>query len=240
MRREGEARSLVSLCDVFGSGLRAFLGKLGVFVPDGTPMTPDTLSEVLRESARIKIRLAEEQSGAILDVIESVVSALGRGNSIFFFGNGGSAADSQHLAAELVGRFTLERRPLPALALTTDTSILTSIGNDYGFDQIFIRQIRALGRSGDVAIGLSTSGNSANVLAAIDAARARGLFTVALTGESGGKLAGCANVCLRVPSTNTARIQESHITLGHLICQGVDEALADGRIPTETGTGSGE
>ncbi len=200
-------------------------------------MTPDTLHEVLRESARIKIRLAEEQADAILDVIDSVVAALARGHSVFLFGNGGSAADSQHLAAELVGRFTLERRPLPAIALTTDTSILTSIGNDYGFDQIFLRQIRALGRPGDVALGFSTSGDSANVLAAIDAARAGGMFTVALTGESGGALASRADVCLRVPSKITARIQESHITLGHLICQGVDEALADGRIPTETGTG---
>jgi len=194
-------------------------------------MTPETLSAVLRESARIKIQLAEEQAGAILDVIDAVVAALARGNTVFFFGNGGSAADSQHLAAELVGRFTLERRPLPGLALTTDTSILTSIGNDYGFDQIFIRQIQGLGRPGDVAIGLSTSGNSPNVLKAIGAARAGGMVTVALTGLGGGKLADQVDFCLRVPSTDTARIQESHIAIGHLICQGVDEALADGRIP---------
>ena len=194
-------------------------------------MTPETLNAVLRESARIKIQLAEEQAGAILDVIDAVVAALARGNTVFFFGNGGSAADSQHLAAELVGRFTLERRPLPGLALTTDTSILTSIGNDYGFDQIFIRQIQGLGRPGDVAIGLSTSGNSPNVLKAIGAARAGGMVTVALTGLGGGKLADQVDFCLRVPSTDTARIQESHIAIGHLICQGVDEALADGRIP---------
>lgn len=200
-------------------------------------MTPETLSAVLRESARIKMELAEAQAGAILEVINAVVEALARGNTVFFFGNGGSAADSQHLAAELVGRFMLERRPLPALALTTDTSILTSIGNDYGFDQIFLRQIQGLGRAGDVAIGLSTSGNSPNVLKAIAAARAGGMVTVALTGEGGGKLADHVDFCLRVPSRDTARIQESHITIGHLLCQGVDEALADGRIARETGSG---
>jgi D-sedoheptulose 7-phosphate isomerase len=200
-------------------------------------MTPETLSAALRESAQIKMQLAEAQAGAILEVIDAVIAALARGNTIFFFGNGGSAADSQHLAAELVGRFTLERRPLPALALTTDTSILTSIGNDYGFDQIFLRQIQGLGRAGDVAIGLSTSGSSPNVLKAIDAARAGGMVTVALTGQSGGRLADRVDFCLRVPSKDTARIQESHITIGHLLCQGVDEALADGRIATETGSG---
>jgi D-sedoheptulose 7-phosphate isomerase len=200
-------------------------------------MTPETLSAVLRESARIKMELAQVQAGAIVEVIDAVVAALARGNTVFFFGNGGSAADSQHLAAELVGRFTLERRPLPALALTTDTSILTSIGNDYGFDQIFLRQIQGLGRAGDVAIGLSTSGNSPNVLKAIDAARAGGMVAVALTGQGGGRLADHVDFCLRVPSTDTARIQESHITIGHLICQGVDEALADGRIARQTGSG---
>jgi D-sedoheptulose 7-phosphate isomerase len=200
-------------------------------------MSPETINDVLRESARIKMQLADEQAGAILEVIDLVVTALARGNLVFFFGNGGSAADSQHLAAELVGRFVGERRPLPALALTTDTSILTSVGNDYGFDQIFLRQIQALGRPGDVAIGLSTSGNSPNVLQAIEAARAGGLVTVGLTGRGGGRLAELAHHCLRVPSDDTARIQESHITIGHLICQGVDDAVAEGRIPREGGAG---
>jgi D-sedoheptulose 7-phosphate isomerase len=200
-------------------------------------MSPETINDVLRESARIKIQLADEQAGAILEVIDVVVTALARGNVVFFFGNGGSAADSQHLAAELVGRFVGERRPLPALALTTDTSILTSIGNDYGFDQIFLRQIQALGRPGDVAIGMSTSGNSPNVLHAVEAARACGLVTVGLTGRDGGRLAELAHHCLRVPSDDTARIQESHITIGHLICQGVDDAVAEGRIPREGGAG---
>jgi len=202
-------------------------------------MTPETVSAVLQESANIKIQLAREQAGTIVAVIQAVVTALADGRTIFFFGNGGSAADSQHLAAEMVGRFTLERRALPAIALTTDTSILTSIGNDYGFDRIFIRQLQGLGRPGDVAVGLSTSGNSPNVLLAMDAAREQGLVTVALTGQSGGKLAERVHFCLRVPSNDTARIQESHITIGHLICQGVDEALAAGLIPAGTLTGSG-
>ncbi len=201
-------------------------------------MTPETVSAVLQDSANIKMQLAREQAGTIVAVIEAVVAALADGRTIFFFGNGGSAADSQHLAAEMVGRFTLERRALPAIALTTDTSILTSIGNDYGFERIFIRQLQGLGRPGDVAVGLSTSGNSPNVLLAMEAAREQGLVTVALTGQSGGKLAERVHFCLRVPSNDTARIQESHITIGHLICQGVDEALAAGLIPIGTVTGS--
>jgi len=201
-------------------------------------MTPETVSAVLHESANIKTQLAREQTGTIVTVIEAVVTALAAGRTIFFFGNGGSAADSQHLAAEMIGRFTLERRALPAIALTTDTSILTSIGNDYGFDRIFIRQLQGLGRPGDVAVGLSTSGNSPNVLLAMEAAREQGLVTVALTGKSGGELAERVHFCLRVPSTDTARIQESHITIGHLICQGVDEALAAGLIPAGAGSGA--
>ena len=201
-------------------------------------MTPETVSAVLQDSANIKMQLAREQAGTIVAVIEAVVAALADGRTIFFFGNGASAADSQHLAAEMVGRFTLERRALPAIALTTDTSILTSIGNDYGFERIFIRQLQGLGRPGDVAVGLSTSGNSPNVLLAMEAAREQGLVTVALTGQSGGKLAERVHFCLRVPSNDTARIQESHITIGHLICQGVDEALAAGLIPIGTVTGS--
>ena len=199
-------------------------------------MTPDTVSAVLQQSANIKMQLAREQAGTITTVIDAVVAALAAGHTIFFFGNGGSAADSQHLAAEMVGRFTLERRALPAIALTTDTSILTSIGNDYGFEKIFVRQIQGLGRPGDIAIGLSTSGNSPNVLLAMDAAREQGMVTVALTGKGGGRMAECAHFCLRVPATDTARIQENHITIGHLICQGVDEALAAGVIPAGTGS----
>lgn len=194
-------------------------------------MTPEAVRATLQESANIKMQLAREQTETLVAALEAIVAALAAGRTIFFFGNGGSAADAQHLAAEMVGRFTLERRPLPALALTTDTSILTSIGNDYGFENIFLRQIQGLGRPGDVAVGISTSGNSPNVLRAMESAQEQGLVTIALTGRGGGALARQAQFCLRVPSENTARIQESHITIGHLICQAVDEALAAGRIP---------
>ena len=200
-------------------------------------MTPESVSTALQESASIKAQMAREQAGAIAAVIEAITNSLASGGTVFFFGNGGSAADSQHLAAEMVGRFTLERRALPAIALTTDTSALTSIGNDYGFDRIFLRQLQGLGQDGDVAVGLSTSGNSPNVLLALDAARERGMVTVAMTGASGGRMVDRVDFCLCVPSAVTARIQESHITVGHLICQGIDEAFAAGRIPVERGRG---
>jgi D-sedoheptulose 7-phosphate isomerase len=151
-------------------------------------------------------------------------TALARGNKILFMGNGGSAADSQHLAAELVGRFEKERRGLPAIALTTDTSILTAVGNDYGFNRVFSRQIEALAVAGDVVVGLSTSGNSPNVVEAIQAAKAVGAVTVGMTGKDGGKLSALCDVCVKVPSAVTARIQEGHIFIGHIICQLIDEA----------------
>ncbi len=200
-------------------------------------MTPESVSTALQESASIKAQMAREQAEAIAAVIEAITNSLASGGTVFFFGNGGSAADSQHLAAEMVGRFTLERRALPAIALTTDTSALTSIGNDYGFDRIFLRQLQGLGQDGDVAVGLSTSGNSPNVLLALDAARERGMVTVAMTGAIGGRMVDRVDFCLCVPSAVTARIQESHITVGHLICQGIDEAFAAGRIPGERGRG---
>jgi D-sedoheptulose 7-phosphate isomerase len=144
---------------------------------------------------------------------------------MLFFGNGGSAADAQHLAAEMVGRFGPERAALPAISLSTDTSILTAVGNDYGYDNVFARQIEALGQSGDTAIGISTSGNSPSVLLALDVARTRGLFTVGFTGETGGKMMDRAEVLFRVPSRQTPRIQETHILLGHIICELVDREL---------------
>ncbi|MDU4961152.1 MAG: D-sedoheptulose 7-phosphate isomerase [Sporomusaceae bacterium] len=153
--------------------------------------------------------------------------ALSRGRTIFFCGNGGSAADCQHLAAELVGRFQKERRGLPGIALTTDTSILTAVGNDYGFDQVFARQIEALAREGDVVVGLSTSGNSPNVVKAITAARGLGAVTVGMTGETGGQLDTSCDVCLKVPSSVTARIQEAHILIGHILCELIDEVDYD-------------
>ncbi len=146
-----------------------------------------------------------------------------KGNTVFFCGNGGSAADSQHLAAEFVGRFQKERRGLAAIALTTDTSILTAVGNDYGYDQIFARQVEGLTKPGDIVVGITTSGNSPNVVAAIESAKTIGAVTVGMTGKTGGKLAAICDVCVKVPSDITARIQEAHILIGHIVCELVDE-----------------
>ncbi len=153
-------------------------------------------------------------------------TALEAGCKVLLCGNGGSAADSQHLAAELVGRFQKERRGLPGIALTTDTSILTAVGNDYGFDTVFSRQVEALARTGDVVVGLSTSGNSPNVVKALEAAKAIGAFAVGLTGHGGGKLAEISDICIRVPAEVTARIQEGHILIGHIVCQLIDEEVS--------------
>lgn len=150
-------------------------------------------------------------------------TAVRAGHTVFFCGNGGSAADCQHIAAEFVGRFVKERRGLPAVALTTDTSILTAVGNDYGFKQIFARQVEALARKGDVMISISTSGNSENLLVAMEKAKELGVLTIALTGEKVSKCGAAADVSVRVPSFVTARIQECHIMIGHMICQYVDE-----------------
>jgi len=164
-----------------------------------------------------------DQVAAAADLL---VQALRRGNTVLFCGNGGSAADSQHLAAELSGRYLRDRAPLAAIALTVDSSALTAIGNDYGFDQVFARQLRGLGRPGDVLVAISTSGNSPNVLAAIATAREMGITVVGLTGQTGGSMAGLCDRCLCVPSTLTPRIQEMHIAVGHLLCELVEDALA--------------
>ncbi|WP_346353554.1 D-sedoheptulose 7-phosphate isomerase [Azotosporobacter soli] len=163
------------------------------------------------------------QSDLILQIAQVWRVALKNGNKILFCGNGGSAADCQHLAAELVGRFVKERKGLPGIALTTDTSILTAVGNDYGFDRVFSRQVEALGRPGDVLVGISTSGNSPNVLAAMAEAKKQGMITVGFSGGTGGKLNGAADVCLVVEAATTARVQEGHILVGHLLCQLCDE-----------------
>ncbi len=158
-------------------------------------------------------------------VAREILSAFEHGSKVLLYGNGGSAADAQHIAAEWVGRFQRERLPLPAIALTTNTSILTCIGNDFGYDQVFLRQVRALGRRGDVAIAISTSGNSPNVLVATDSANEMGLVTVGLTGCDGGKLGGRVRHHLHVPHKSTARVQEIHIKIGHILCELVDENL---------------
>ena len=154
-----------------------------------------------------------------------VAEALGGGGKVLLCGNGGSAADAQHIAGELVGRFLRERRPLPALALNANTSVLTALGNDYGFEEVFARQVAALGRPGDVLVAISTSGNSPNVLRAAKAARERGMKVIGLTGAGGGKLRELCDLCLCVPSTSTPRIQEMHMLIGHIVCQLVEEFL---------------
>jgi len=168
-------------------------------------------------------------NASFLTTIEKVADvmydALGQGHKVLFCGNGGSAADAQHLAAELSGRFYFDRDPLPAEALHCNTSYLTAVANDYGFDEVYARMIKGSGMSGDVLIGLSTSGNSTNILKAFDAAKAKGLITVALTGACGGLLKDKADFLLNVPSTDTARIQESHIMVGHILCELVEERL---------------
>ena len=188
--------------------------------------TEAAIREIFRESVRVKEVFLTEQAGALARAIDVVAPALDQGHRLLLFGNGGSAADAQHVAAEFVGRFMNERRPLPAIALTTDTSARTAIANDYGYDEVFARQVRALGRSGDVAIAISTSGRSPSILRAVEAARSLGMRTIGLTGGDGGALAGLVEVCLRVSaSTLSCRIQETHILIGHVLCELVDRRL---------------
>lgn len=162
----------------------------------------------------------------ILQQIERIAAAikqaLANGNKVLFCGNGGSAADSQHLAAEFVGRFQKERQGLPAIALTVDTSILTAVGNDYGFDRVFARQVEALGQAGDVLVGISTSGNSPNVVQTIELAQAKGMYCVGMTAAGGGKMKQICDECIAVPAQVTARAQEMHILIGHILCELVD------------------
>jgi len=184
------------------------------------------IRELFGESVHAKEVFLAECAGALEGAIDVLTEALTGGHKVLLFGNGGSAADAQHIASELVGRLTRERRPLPAIALTTDTSALTAIANDYGYDQIFARQVRALGAAGDVAIAISTSGNSPNVLRAVEACREMGLHVIGLTGGDGGALARMADASLRVSaSTRSMRIQETHILIGHVICEMVDRRL---------------
>ena len=183
--------------------------------------------ESIKDSISAKERLlaSAETIAAIARVSEVLIESLRSGHKLLLFGNGGSAADSQHIAAEFVGRFAFDRPALPALALSVNTSAVTAIGNDYGFDQVFSRQIEALGAKGDVAIGISTSGNSPNVLQGLITARKLGLHTVAFTGGSGGKMMGTADFYLCAPSKETPRIQECHILIGHVISQLVEHAI---------------
>ncbi len=181
--------------------------------------------EAVAESVSLKQRVAAEQGEAVVAAARRLAGVFQAGGKILLFGNGGSAADAQHLAAEFVNRFQVERPPLAALALTTDTSILTAVGNDYEFLQVFAKQVRALGRPGDLAWGISTSGNSPNVVEGLKAARELGLGTMALSGRDGGPVAAAAELALVVPSQNTPRIQEVQITIGHVLCDLVDFIL---------------
>jgi D-sedoheptulose 7-phosphate isomerase len=191
--------------------------------PAGALAKAELVVRVLKDAAAAHERMAANVE-SVVAVADAITKALRLGGSVLVFGNGGSAADAQHFAAELVGRYEKERKAWPAIALTTDTSALTAIGNDYGFDRVFARQLEALGKNGDVAIGISTSGNSPNVLRAIETANDRGLMTVALTGR-GGDAGKIARLHVRVDEDRTARIQEVHATLLHAICELVEEDL---------------
>ena len=178
-----------------------------------------------KESSEDKSRFLRENLPKLLDVIKLVSHTFEAGNKLFFFGNGGSAADAQHLAAEFVNRYVIDRPPLPSIALTTVASVLTSVSNDFAFNEIFAKQIRALGKERDVAIGITTSGNSPNIVKAFEVAKEMGLKTIALTGNDGGIIAKIADFPLIVPSTSTPRIQEAHILIGHILCEMVEHYL---------------
>jgi len=187
--------------------------------------TRKKVEDGLAESAFVKLLLLQRQADVIEKIGLRLTKVLKAGRSIFIFGNGGSAADAQHIAAELEARFLRERRALPCHALTTNTSTLTAVGNDYGYEKTFSRQIEAYCRKGDAAIGISTSGNSANVLEALKAARKIGAVTVGLTNEKGGKLKPLVDLCLCVPSTDTQRVQECHMTVGHILCDIIESSM---------------
>ncbi len=185
----------------------------------------DKIVQRFRESAHLKDVFINDNLGKIVGAVVAITAALKAGNKILLFGNGGSAGDAQHLAGEFVNRFMIERPPLPAIALTTDSSVITSIANDFDFGEIFSKQIRALGQPGDIAWGISTSGASANVLKGLETAKKIGMITLAMTGKDGGLIARMADHSLNVASSSTPRIQEVHITVGHVICEMVDYKL---------------
>jgi len=185
----------------------------------------DHIIKIFKESCRVKDIFVNENLGRLVNIIDALTAALKAGNKILLFGNGGSAADAQHIAAEFVNRFIIERPPLPAIALTTDASVITSISNDYDFSEIFSKQIRSIGQAGDIAWGISTSGNSPNVLKGLEMAKKMGLVTVAFTGKEGGDIAKMVDFSVNVSSGSTARIQEAHITAAHAVCEMVDIKL---------------
>jgi D-sedoheptulose 7-phosphate isomerase len=187
---------------------------------DGVRRAEETFAAAIKVHERVRSNL-----GPAIMAAQAISDALKRGHKLLVFGNGGSAADAQHVAAELVGRFQRERAAMPAIALTVDTSILTAVGNDYSFKQVFARQVEALGGRGDVAMGISTSGESPNVLAALQTAKTKGLKTIALTGRDGGSIGRAADIHVNVPDQNTQRVQEVHMTLLHVMCELVEEQI---------------
>jgi D-sedoheptulose 7-phosphate isomerase len=201
----------------------------------------DDIAQELHESAALKLRVAETQGPIIQAMLECIWESMQQGGKLLLCGNGGSAADAQHLATECMVRLEAERPPLPAIALTTDTSLLTAAGNDQGFETIFARQVAGLGRPGDVLLAISTSGNSLNVVRAVEAAQQRGLHTLGLLGKDGGRLKDMVHIALVVPSSNTQRIQEVHITVGHILCGALERRILRAPLvmsqePVATGT----
>ena len=186
----------------------------------------DAITQAFDESIRVKRAFLGDNIDTLVSAIDAIIACFQRGNKLLLFGNGGSAADAQHIAAEFVNRFLVDRPPLPAIALTTDTSALTSIANDDDYKEVFAKQVRALAKEGDVALAISTSGNSANVLVAIDVCKQLKITTIGLTGGNGGKMAGNVDFLLKVSEgRNSPRIQETHILVGHVICDIVDQKL---------------
>jgi len=185
----------------------------------------EKIKDILLENIQVKEEILRNQVSRIVEITQLIIDCLKKNGKVIVFGNGGSAGDSQHIAAELVGRFKKDRSALAAVALTTNTSILTSLANDYGYEVVFSRQIEALGQKNDVAIGISTSGKAKNVAMAIKQAKRMGIKTVALSGGDGGDIAKLADVALMVPSSVTARIQEAHITIAHIICEIIEQEL---------------
>jgi len=198
----------------------------------GREITMDDITRELRESAALKVHVAETQGPIIQAMIECIWESMQQGGKLFMCGNGGSAADAQHLVTECMVRLETDRAPLPAIALTTDTSLLTAAGNDYGFETIFARQVAGLGRPGDVLLAISTSGNSPNVVRAVEEAHRRGLHTLGLLGKNGGKLKELVHIALVVPSSSTQRIQEVHITVGHILCGALERRILSTPLTT--------
>jgi D-sedoheptulose 7-phosphate isomerase len=191
------------------------------------------IEHFVSESVRVKTEFFQANAGLVAETASKMAVALREGRKVLLFGNGGSAADAQHIAAEFVGRFIPDRAPLPAISLATDTSALTALSNDYGYNAVFSRQLQALGNAGDIAIAISTSGNSTSVLEALDVARSKGLFTIGFTGQGGGKMNGKADVLFCVPTHMTPRIQETHILLGHILCELIDRELFPEAYPRD-------